>query len=66
MESTDYRAIITKLRKPRINEEKRKIIVKRAVSGDFLKGIPPVFWGWGGRRYPLLEPRSKADVVQFL
>jgi hypothetical protein len=50
MKSTDHRAIITKLRKPRINEEKRKIIVQRAASGDLLKGIPPVsFLFLGGR-----------------
>jgi hypothetical protein len=60
MEPTDHRIIITKLRKPRMNEEKRKIIVKRAASGDLLKGIPPVFFEAGGRRYPLLEPRSKS------
>jgi hypothetical protein len=42
---------MTKLRKAKINESKRKIIVKGTVSGDFLKGIPPVLGG--ERRGPL-------------
>jgi hypothetical protein len=37
--------MIAKLRKPRINEEKKKIIVKRAASGDLLREYRQFLWG---------------------
>jgi hypothetical protein len=36
--------MMTKLRKPRINGEKRKIIVKRAASGYLLREYHQFFW----------------------
>jgi hypothetical protein len=50
--------VIRKLRKPRINEYKRRMIVNKTASGDSLKGIPPVFWA--GRSSAFFEIRSKS------
>jgi hypothetical protein len=47
------------LRKPRINEPKRKIIVDKTTPGDFLEGMPA---GWGRQSFPLFEAQ-KVDMV---
>jgi hypothetical protein len=46
------------LRKPGINEQKRKMIVNKTASTDFLNGIPRILGA--GRQYLLFDPGLKS------